>query len=150
MVPKTEQHNVDQVQALTPLARIVLFFALAYSISWCIWFVMRAAAIQPILGPNFSTSPGYLLLLVGIAGPTWAALLVSSLSKGRAECGALMRRLLRWRVGVRWYLIALGLPLLLALVTASCYTLATGRGLASLQVGSLVGLVPLLLWTLVH
>ena len=119
-------------RALTPPARLVLFFALAYGIAWGIWFVMRAAAIQPILGPNFSTSPGYLLSLVWIAGPTWVALLVSNHSKGRADRRALMRCLLRWRVGVGWYLIALGLPLLLALVTDACFTLVTGRGFASL------------------
>ena len=134
---------------LTPPARLVLFFALAFGIAWGIWFVMRVAAIQPILGPNFSTSPGYLLLLVGIAGPTWAALLVSSLAPGRADRGALVRRLLCWRARVRWYLIALGLPLLLALVTAVCYTLAGRRGFAGLQVGPLLGLAPQLLWTLV-
>ena len=34
----------------------------------------------PLLQVYFPlTSPGYLLLLVGVAGPTWAALLVSSL-----------------------------------------------------------------------
>ena len=135
-------------RALTPPARLVLFFALAFGIAWSTWFVMRAAAIQPTLGPNFSTSPGYLLLLVGIAGPTWAALLVSSLAPGRADRSALVRRLLRRRVGVGWYLIALGLPLFLALVTAVSYRLAGGRGLAGLQVGPLVGLAPQLLWTL--
>jgi hypothetical protein len=56
--------------ALTRPTRLVLFFALAFGIAWSIWFVMRAAAIQPTLGPNFSTSPGYLLLLVGVVGPT--------------------------------------------------------------------------------
>jgi membrane protease YdiL (CAAX protease family) len=127
----------------------VLFFVLAFGMAWSIWFVMRAAAIQPILGPNFSTSPGYLLLMVGAAGPTWAALLVSSLAPGHADRSALARRLLRWRVGVGWYLIALGLPLLLALMTAVCYTLAGGLGFAGLQVGPLVGLAPQLLWTLV-
>jgi len=136
-------------RALTPPVRLVLFFALAFGIAWGIWFMMRAAAIQPTLGPNFSTSPGYLLLLVGIAGPTWAALLVSSLAPGGADRGALVRRLLRWRVEVGWYLTALGLPLFLALMTAVCYTLAGGPGFAGLQVGPLVGLVPQLLWTLV-
>ena len=133
-------------RALTQPARLVLFFALAFGMAWSIWFVMRAAAIQPILGPNFSTSPGYLLLMVGAAGPMWAALLVSSLAPGHADLGALVRRLLRWRVGVGWYL---GLPLLLALMTAVCYTLAGGLGFAGLQVGPLVGLAPQLLWTLV-
>jgi len=136
-------------RALTQPIRLVLFFALAFGIAWSTWFLMRAAAIQPALGPNFATSPGYLLLLVGIAGPTLAALLVSSLAPGHGDLSALVRRLLRWRVGVRWYLIALGLPLLLALVTAVSYTLAGSRGFAGWQVGPLLGLAPQLVWTLV-
>jgi hypothetical protein len=83
--------------ALRQPARLVLFFALAFGIAWSIWFVMRAAAIRPTLGPNFATSPGYLLLLVGVAGPTWAALLVSSLASGHADRGTLVHRLLRLR-----------------------------------------------------
>ena len=145
MVQNPEQQAAEQDRALTPTARVL--FALAFGVG--IWFVMRAASIQPVLCSNFWISPGYLLLLVGVAGPTWAALLVSSIAPGDGDRKAFIHRLLWWRVGVGWYLIALGLPLLLALMTAVCYTLAGGRGFAGLQFGPLVGLVPLLLWTLV-
>jgi hypothetical protein len=86
MVPNTEQHKVDQVKVLTPPARIVFFFALAFSISWCIWFVMRAAAIQPILGPNFSTSPGYLLLLVRCGLPYWSVVFQKDVQIAALSC----------------------------------------------------------------
>ena len=137
LVPNSDQHKPLQDRVLSPPARIVLFFALAFGIAWGIWIVMRTAAIQPILGPNFSISPGYLLLLVGIAGPTWAALLINSLAPGRADRRALMHRLLRWRVGLGWYLIAVGIPLLLALMTTICYRLASGIRFADLQFGPL-------------
>lgn len=100
---------------------LLVFFALAFGISWSVWFVMRAAAIQPTLGPNFSTSPGYLLLAFGIAGPTWAALLVTSFGRGKEDRRDLLRRFLRWRLHWGWYLLALGLPLLLALAAAGLY-----------------------------
>src|SRR5215471_4630066 len=130
-------------------SRLLLFFVLTFGISWSVWFVMRALAIQPILGPNFSTSPGYLLLMFGAAGPTWAALLVTSFAQENEERVALVRRLLRWRVGVGWYLIALGLPLLLALIAALLYTLAGGSGFVGLRFAQLVALAPQLLWTIV-
>ena len=113
-------------QELAPARRVILFFALAFGISWSVWFAMRAAAIQPTLGPNFSTSPGYLLLAFGIAGPTWAALLVTRLALGREDRRDLVRRFLRWRVPWRWYLIALGQ--VLALIATMLYVSAGGSG----------------------
>jgi membrane protease YdiL (CAAX protease family) len=127
---------------------LLVFFALAFVISWSVWFVMRAAAIQPTLGPNFSTSPGYLLLAFGIAGPTWAALLVTSLALGQEARRDLVRRFLRWRVSWRWYLVALGMPLFLALMAALLYALAGGSGFV-VESWPLIGLVPQFLWTIV-
>jgi len=109
---------------------------------------MRAAAVQPTLGPNFPTSPGYLLLAFGIAGPTWAALLVTRLSLGQEDRRDLARRFLMWRVSWRWYLVALGMPLFLAMMTAMFYTIAGGSGFV-IEFWPLVGLVPQLLWSIV-
>jgi CAAX protease family protein len=52
-----------------------------------------------------------------------------------------------WEFG--WYLIALGLPLLLALVATLLYTLAGGSGFIGPRFGQLVGLAPQLLWAIV-
>jgi membrane protease YdiL (CAAX protease family) len=57
------------------------------------------------------------LYLVAIAGPTIAGLLVTTLTGGRAGLRELGARLLTWRVGVRWYAVALlATPLLSAIV----------------------------------
>ena len=45
------------------------------------------------------------------AGPLLAALTVIAISQGRAGLRELGSRLIRWRVGWRWYLVALGVPL---------------------------------------
>jgi hypothetical protein len=47
-------------------------------------------------------------------GPLFAALVVTAVVDGRG-LRALRNRLLRWRVGWRWYAIALGLPLAVVL-----------------------------------
>lgn len=127
---------------------LLIFFVLTFVISWSIWLAMRAAAIQPTLGPNFSTSPGYLLLAFGAAGPTLAALLVTRFVLGQADWRELIHRFLRWRVSWRWYLVALGMPLFLALMSALLYTLAGGSGFV-LGFWPLVGLVPQFIWTIV-
>jgi CAAX protease family protein len=43
--------------------------------------------------------------------PSAAALIVTGFSEGRAGIRRLLVRLGRWRVGVRWYLAAIGVPL---------------------------------------
>jgi hypothetical protein len=69
------------------------FFVLAYAFSW--WPVPLGAFLPP--------------------GPLFAALVVTAVVDGRSGLRALRNRLLRWRVGWRWYAIALGLPLAVVL-----------------------------------
>lgn len=68
---------------------LVLFFVLAYGISWII-FVLAATL------PNFP----FLFPL----GPLLAAFIMASLTGGLKD---LLSRLLRWRVGIQWYAAAL-------------------------------------------
>ncbi len=51
-------------------------------------------------------------------GPSLAAVIVAGMTGGRAGLKALFSRLFRWRVGLRWYLVALfaPLPLFVAIV----------------------------------
>ena len=49
--------------------------------------------------------------ILGALAPGLAAVVVSGVSEGEHEIRALLRRLVQWRVGSVWYLIALGLPI---------------------------------------
>jgi membrane protease YdiL (CAAX protease family) len=51
-------------------------------------------------------------------GPAFAALVVAAVTDGRPGLRDLLGRLVRWRVGARWYAVALGLPMVLALSAA--------------------------------
>lgn len=77
--------------------RLVSFFSLALALSWWGW-PLRAAGI--------SEQPGFVP-----AGPLLAALIVITATDGRAGLRELGSRLVRWRVGARWYAAAIGLPL---------------------------------------
>ncbi len=83
--------------------RLTSFFVLAYVVSWTPW-ALDAAGMSP--GTPFF--PG---------GPLVAALVVIAVADGRRGFRLLGSRLLRWRVGWVWYVVALGLPVLLVLVT---------------------------------
>ena len=76
---------------------LLLFFVLAYLLSWALW---------PLVILNPTSSP-----LVPF-GPLIAAVVVSLLAGGRRELWTLVRQLTRWRVHLIWYVIALLGPLL--------------------------------------
>jgi membrane protease YdiL (CAAX protease family) len=79
------------------------FYALTFAISW--------GAIVLILGPNVLLSTGTTMPLVGgaalLAGPPIAGVLLTGLIDGRPGLRRLASRLRRWRVGARWYAVAL-------------------------------------------
>ena len=83
---------------------LVLYFVLAYLLSWALW---------PLVILNPTSSP-----LVPF-GPLIAAVIVALLSGGRHELWALLRQLGRWRVHPIWYVIALLGPFVLAGLTAA-------------------------------
>ena len=79
---------------------LVTFFVLAYVLTW--W-----ASIVYAFYPNpFPVFP---------YGPFLAAIITLGFTVGKGGIKALLRRIVIWRVGVRWYAIALFLPVGLAL-----------------------------------
>jgi membrane protease YdiL (CAAX protease family) len=48
-----------------------------------------------------------LLALTVVSGPTLAAIVVTGVSEGRSGVKQLLKRVIQWRVGLRWYLVAL-------------------------------------------
>jgi len=81
---------------------LITFFVLAYAVAWA--FVPFGS--------------------FGAFGPLVAALVVVPLTRGRAGLRELGSRLVRWRVRWFWYLVALGVPLTIHLVTAGLNTAA--------------------------
>jgi CAAX protease family protein len=79
---------------------LVAFFVLAYALTW------------PLI-PLVSVSP--LLGFPALFGPALAAVIVAAVTNGVPGVEDLLGRLARWRVGARWYAVALGLPVVLAL-----------------------------------
>jgi uncharacterized protein len=82
---------------------LLLYFVLAYLISWALW---------PLVILNPTSSP-----LVPF-GPLIAAVLVALWAGGRRELWTLLRQLGRWRVHPLWYVLALLGPVVMAAFTA--------------------------------
>ena len=89
-----------------PLARrggLLFYFLGAYALTWLFWVPAALAARGQLDLPM----PDFLLLVLGGLGPMLAAILVSAYESGGAGARALFGQLLRWRVSLKWYLIAL-------------------------------------------
>jgi uncharacterized protein len=83
---------------------LIAFFVLAYLLTWWIYPLLK---FSPLLG------------IPGLFGPALAAIIMAAVTDGKAGVKALLSRVVLWRVGLQWYVIALGLPTLLALATAA-------------------------------
>lgn len=82
-----------------------IFFTLAFGFTWANWLPQALANF----GLAVPMPPGWVALLAGY-GPALAAVIVTALTLGRAGLRSLGRRLLTWRVGLRWYAAALLIP----------------------------------------
>src|SRR5215212_12016039 len=80
------------------------FFVLACALSW--W-------------PSILYSLDLLPTPIVGFGPFLAALVVLAVTRGKTGVVGLLRRMVRWRVGVQWYAAALGLPIGVTLTAAA-------------------------------
>ncbi|GAA4810684.1 type II CAAX endopeptidase family protein [Actinomycetospora chlora] len=97
---------------------LTAFFVLAYALSWIVWapWVLGTTGAGWLPTTVEPPATGYLNATAILLGPTGAALIVTALTDGRAGLRLLGARLVRWRVSVWWYLLALvGVPLLAVL-----------------------------------
>jgi membrane protease YdiL (CAAX protease family) len=86
---------------------VLTFYALAFALSWGgILIVVGGPGGYP--GTPEHVAQLFLFVMPAwLAGPSVASLLVTGLVDGRAGLRALRSRLLTWRVGARWYAVAL-------------------------------------------
>ena len=89
---------------------LISFFVLAYALSWWPLVVNIGGPIAEGIFPF---------------GPMLAAIVLTALTLGWTGTKALLSRQVRWRLGLRWYAVALLLPAVLA-VTAVSLTVLLG------------------------
>jgi membrane protease YdiL (CAAX protease family) len=81
---------------------VLTFYVLAFAISW-------TGILLLVGGPGIAMdSPEFVLAMVAwLAGPSLASVVMTSVVDGRAGLRDLRARLGRWRVGARWFVVAL-------------------------------------------
>jgi membrane protease YdiL (CAAX protease family) len=111
------------VKAFIAKRPVLTYYALAFAISW--------GAILILVGPGgfvsmTATSPSFALAgFASILGPSTAGILMTALVEGRTGLRGLRSRLLRWRVGPRWYAVALLTAPLVTTVTLLALSLTS-------------------------
>lgn len=101
---------------------VATFLIMAFSVSIAIALVRLRANGDISQSPFYEYLVGFLVTLFTVALP---AFLVVGAMDGKAGVRDLARRSLRWRVGARWYLIALlGLPIASVLCASVIYGVA--------------------------
>jgi membrane protease YdiL (CAAX protease family) len=100
---------------------VIAFLVMAYAFGW-----------PTLLAGHYSGLPFLLASSLGMVfGLALPAFLVKGAMSGKAGVRDLLRRSLRWRVGIQWYLLALlGLPVITLLVASVFLVVAPLQALA--------------------
>ncbi|HMC55296.1 MAG TPA: CPBP family intramembrane glutamic endopeptidase [Gemmatimonadaceae bacterium] len=97
------------------------FFVLTFAGTWACFLAAvlasRTAGLATLRWP---------LLVLGAFMPSTVAVVLTAREDGRASVKSLLRRLLLWRVGMRWWAFALGYMLVIKLLVAATYRLLEG------------------------
>ena len=108
---------------MRPLFR---FFALTYILSWSLWIAAAALLRWDISQRSGLIAISGPLYLLGVFAPAFVALALTAQREGRAGTMTLLRRTIRWSVGVRWYMFALGYFAAIKLAVGVVHRLTVG------------------------
>jgi CAAX protease family protein len=122
MIPCEVGRQRDGLMSLVRRYPLSAFFVLAVALSWWSWILYAVdLAPTPIVG----------------FGPFLAALIVLAVTEGKRGVMGLLRRMVRWRVGLQWYAVALLLPIVVTLAAAALniYLLGAQRTSSAADLG---------------
>lgn len=96
---------------------LLTYFALVFSISWgAVLLIVGGPAGMPGTTEQAEALLPFVVLAL-LAGPTVAGILLTGVVQGKAGLRDLLSSMLTWRVGARWYAVALlGAPVLVTAV----------------------------------
>ena len=123
---------------------LLSFVLLTYAITWLLWTpsLLSARGWLPVTLPDWASLPGNF-------GPVLAAVLLLARNEGKNGVRKLLAGLVRWRIPLRWYLLALGLPLLMNTALIALFGVLSGLT-PDLGLGTLLTLLSAFLyWTVV-
>lgn len=133
-------------KTMTPAGEAALFFALTIGVTWILWVPLVVLGIPASNFAGKERGPAWVLapFLLGGFMPSIVALVLTGAREGKAGLHAIWRRLVHFRIGWRWYLVALGLVILPTAGQVLIHHLLGGRFELSLFVTMLASALPLI------
>jgi membrane protease YdiL (CAAX protease family) len=116
LLKRTEEDIMNTLKAFINRQPVLTYSALAFAVSWGGVLVAVGPGGIPATPEQVDMQAPFIYLAM-LAGPSLAGILLTGLVHGRAGFRELLSRLLTWRVGARWYAVALLATPLLALAT---------------------------------
>lgn len=113
-------------QALTIMRSLLKFSLLTYIVSWFLWAAAAAILHWDISQPSGLVAISGALYLLGVFAPALVALTLTARADGCAATSALLRRTVKWSVGARWYVFAVGYMAAIKLAAALLLRITTG------------------------
>jgi len=119
--------GTHEISSRSPLVRfktgslepqnLLTFFLIAFGWSWISWYVSETLELPPGIGTPqvdiWNAGPVILFLFLMPFGPTIAAFLVTGFTEGKAGVKALWNRFWNFRIGWRWWLAVILVPVIL-------------------------------------
>jgi membrane protease YdiL (CAAX protease family) len=124
--------------------RLAIYLAATFAVTWTSWGILVPLARARTI--VYGHLPFMLLYALGGLGPTIAAYVAVLATPTRSSLVEFHRRLFRWRVAGQWYVIAVGLPVALALVSVGIAILADPDSAPLFSVRPWYMFVPLILF----
>jgi uncharacterized protein len=104
------ERTLDLMKAIGAFIKrhpLLSFYAIAFAVSWGGLFMVVGGPSEILGSPELLGTRFALVMLAWLAGPSVASILLTGLVHGRAGFRDLFARMTRWRVGARWYAVAL-------------------------------------------
>ncbi len=104
--------------------RLLAYFLLTFLVTWSVWFAASGLAAPGNTGLFGGRGPVFLL---GVFAPALVALALTAQAEGRTGVMRLLARIGHWRVGARWYAVAIGYFAVVKLVAALVHRIVTNE-----------------------
>ena len=110
----------------TPVGSLLVFFALTYVVTWACFIAAVAISRQAVPMSALLVNARGTLLLLGTFAPSLVALAIVAWREATTAVKSLLRRVLYWRVGAKWYLLAVSYMAAIKLGVALIHRILVG------------------------
>lgn len=139
---KNSQRN--QLKDIIESNKCISYFILTFLISWLSWGA--SILLSNVEGHATSGFEGGFVTLAGL-GPLLAAIIIIKVSGGSIL--KWLKQIMSWKIKIRWYVVALGLPILIFSITTGIYAVLGGNidlgGMDNIEF--LIFIIPLFIYT---